>query len=127
VDTLKKRILVVDDEIIITRTLQKFLDGTGKFEVRTENQPTRAVEVARQFKPDVIILDIHMPELEGGELASLLQEDEVMKETPIVFLTALVQRSEVRKSGGSIGGFRFIAKPLVPKVVIDTLELVLAA
>jgi CheY-like chemotaxis protein len=121
----KRRILVVDDELIITHALKKFLDGTGAYEVRTENKPTQALQVAHQFKPDLIILDIQMPGLEGGELASLLQEDPALKDTPIVFLTALVQRREVRESGGTIGGFRFIAKPLVPKMVIDTIETVL--
>jgi two-component system, OmpR family, response regulator len=125
-NTMKKRILVVDDEIIITRTLKKFLDGTGAYDVQVENHPTQALQAARQFKPDLIILDIQMPQLEGGELAALLQEDAMTKATPIVFLTALVQRDEVRASGGSIGGFRFIAKPLEPKMVIHTIETVLA-
>ena len=123
----KKRILVVDDELIITHALKKFLGGTGAYEVRTENRPTQALQAAREFEPDLIILDIQMPQLEGGELASLLREDPALKETPIIFLTALVQRREVRESGGTIGGFRFIAKPLVPKMVIDTIETVLAA
>jgi two-component system, OmpR family, response regulator len=125
--TIKKKILVVDDEIIITRTLKKFLDGTGAYEVQVENQSTKALDVAREFKPDLIILDVQMPDLEGGELASLIQEDEAVKQTPIVFLTALVQRREVRQSHGAIGGFQFIAKPLEPKMVIDTIESVLAA
>lgn len=125
-NTMKKKILVVDDEIIITRTLKKFLDGTGAYEVRVENDPTRALRVAREFKPDLLLLDIQMPELEGGELASLFQEDAELKKTPIIFLTALVQEREVRKSGGMIGGFPFIAKPLQAKTVIDTIEIVLA-
>ena len=120
-----KRILIVDDEMIITRTLKKFLEGTGQYQVQTENQSTNALTAARKFHPDLIILDIHMPQLEGGELASLLREDETLKGTPIVFLTALVQRREVRQSGGMIGGFPFIAKPLDTKMVIDTIATVL--
>lgn len=125
-NTMKKKILVVDDEIIITRTLKKFLDGTGAYEVRVENDPTQALRVAREFKPDLFLLDIQMPELEGGELAALVQEDAELKKTPIIFLTALVQEREVRKSGGTIGGFPFIAKPLQAKTVIDTIAVVLA-
>lgn len=123
----KKRILVVDDEIIITRILKTYLDGTGNYDVMVENQATRALQLAREFQPDLILLDIQMPQLEGGELASLIQEDEALKGTPIAFLTALVQRREVRQSGGMIGGFPFIAKPFDPKIVIDTIETVLAA
>lgn len=121
----KKKILLVDDEVIVTRTLKIFLDGTGAYEVRVENQATKAVQAARQFKPDLILLDVMMPELEGGEVAALLQEDEALKRIPVVFLTALVQRREVRESGGAIGGFPFIAKPIEPQVVVDTIEAIL--
>lgn len=120
--TTKKKILLVDDEAIITRTLKTFLEGTGAYEVRAENRATKAVQAAREFKPDLILLDVVMPDLEGGEVAALLRADEALKQTPIVFLTALVQRREVRKSGGEIGGFPFIAKPIEPNIVIEVIE-----
>ena len=123
----KKRILVVDDELMITGILNTFLGGTGAYEVQVENHATKALQTARQFKPDLILLDVHMPELEGGEVAALIREDKALKDTPIVFLTALIQRGEVRQSGGIIGGFPFIAKPLDPKMVDDTIREVLAA
>lgn len=118
----KKRILVVDDEVIITRTLKVFLEGTGTYEVRTENSSTKALQAAREFMPDLILLDIVMPDVEGGEVAAQIRDDPDLKGTPIVFLTSLVQQREVRKSGGEIGGFPFIAKPIDPKVVLAVIE-----
>ena len=118
----KKKILLVDDEVIVTRTLKLFLDGTGLYEVRAENDATKAVQTARDFKPDLVLLDVMMPELEGGEVAAQMREDDALKDTPIVFLTALVQRQEVRTSGGGIGGFPFIAKPIEPANVIQVIE-----
>ena len=56
----KKRILLVDDEESITRSLKLFLDGTGQYEVRTENRGSLAVQVAREFRPDLIVLDLVM-------------------------------------------------------------------
>ncbi|HEY6807787.1 MAG TPA: response regulator [Gemmatimonadales bacterium] len=117
----KKRILLVDDELIITRTLQTFLEGTGKFEVRAENNPKKALKAARDFQPDLILLDVIMPDLDGGEVAELLRADSALKDTPIVFLTSLVSRGEVVDSGGDIGGFPFIAKPIDPKTVLGVI------
>jgi len=118
----KKKILLIDDEAIITRTLKIFLEGTGSYEVRAENQATKALQAAREFKPDLILLDVVMPDLEGGEVAAQIREDNGLKATPIVFLTALVQRREVRQSGGEIGGFPFIAKPIDPDMVVKVIE-----
>lgn len=123
--TAKKKILLVDDEAIITRTLRVYLEGTGAYEVRAENQSTKALAAAREFKPDLILLDVVMPDLEGGEVAALIRADDALKGTPIVFLTALVQRREVRQSGGEIGGFPFIAKPIDPDMVIQVIEAIL--
>jgi len=118
----KKRILLVDDEAMITRTLKLYLEGTGKFEVRTQNQGTEAVATARQFKPDLIMLDIVMPDIDGAEVAEKLQEDPVLKSIPIIFLTALVRPGEVAASGSDIGGFPFIAKPLDPDKIVAAIE-----
>ena len=121
----KKRILLIDDELIITRTMQTFLEGTGQFEVRAENHAAKALKAAREFKPHLILLDVVMPEFDGGQVAELIRADELLKAVPIVFLTSLVSRGEVRESGGDIGGFPFIAKPIDPKAVMKVIESVL--
>ena len=118
----KKRILLFDDEATITRTLKLYLEGTDAYEVRAENRGSAALQAAREFKPDLILLDVAMPDMDGGEVAAQLRADDALKATPIVFLTALVKKQEVVTSGGDIGGYPYIAKPLEPEKIIEVIE-----
>lgn len=108
----KKRILVVDDEVSATRLLKLNLEQTNQFVVRTENDPSHALAAAIEFQPDLILLDVLMPGIDGGELASLFQAHPSLKSVPIVFLTAAATKTEVRRRGGRIGGLPFLAKPV---------------
>lgn len=118
----KKRILVIDDEESFTRLLKLTLEATGTYEVRAENWAPKGVAVAREFKPDLILLDVMMPGLDGGEIAARIQADPKMNKTPIVFLTAAVKKEEVGTHGGFIGGFPYLAKPVDVDVVIACIE-----
>lgn len=120
--TEKKRILVVDDEASITRLLKLNLEQTNEFVVRGENDATAAVATAEEFGPDLILLDVMMPELDGGELASQLQENPKLKSVPIVFLTAAATKGEVYARGGKVGGLPFLAKPVEIAEVIACLK-----
>jgi two-component system, OmpR family, response regulator len=108
----KIRILVIDDEPNVTRGIRLNLEALGTYEVRPENHAHAAVQTAREFRPDLIFLDIMMPELDGGEVAAQLQADPLLKDTPIVFLTALVSNAETRKREAHIGGMNYLAKPV---------------
>jgi CheY-like chemotaxis protein len=121
----KKRILIVDDESGFTHLLKLTLEKTGNYRVCEENDGTRAWEVAREFKPDLIFLDIVMPRIDGGDVASQIISDPVLKKVPIVFLTAIVSKKEA-STGGLIGGFPFIAKPVTLESIIKCIEETLA-
>ncbi len=110
--TPKKRILIVDDEPGFTRLLKLNLEDTGDFLVLIENQAARAFEAAREFKPDLILLDVMMPGMDGGEVSARLQASSSTKSIPIVFLTAAVRKEEIGARGGKIGGFPYLAKPV---------------
>ena len=118
----KKRILVVDDEPSITRLLKLNLEQTGDYEVATENVSKAALAAAEEFQPDLILLDVMMPGLDGGNLASRLQASPKLKGVPIVFLTATVTREEVRARRGLVGGLPFLAKPVNLQEVLACLE-----
>jgi CheY-like chemotaxis protein len=118
----KKRILVVDDESSITRLLKINLENTGEYEVRTENSATHALAAAREFHPQLILLDLLMPEVDGGNLASRFQASPEFKNIPIVFLTAVVTKTEVIRNAGVIGGLPFLAKPVDTADVIRCLK-----
>ncbi|MBN1587444.1 MAG: response regulator [Candidatus Omnitrophica bacterium] len=121
----KKRILIVDDEPEFTATLRLNLERFGNFEVKEENDATHGLETAKGFRPDLVLLDIVMPKMEGSELAHLLQSDEDLKSVPIIFLTATVVREEVEEHGGVIGTYPFIAKPAMASEIMDCIERVL--
>ena len=108
----KKRILVVDDDISITRLLKLNLEATHRFTVRTENDAKAALAAAEEFQPDLIFLDVLMPDLDGGQLASQFQASSKLKGVPIVFLTAAATKKEVYARGGKVGGLPFLAKPV---------------
>ena len=119
---MKKKILVVDDEASLTRLIKHNLERTGKYEVMTENQGGNAVACAKQFKPDLIFLDVMMPDMDGDEIATLIEEDPHLAGTPYVFLTAIVRREETEPSGSMIGGRLFLAKPVKTEHLIATIE-----
>ncbi len=104
----KKKILLVDDESGFTRLLRLTLPA---YEIREENNPLRALQTAREFQPDMIFLDVIMPEADGGTIAAQMKEDPALKHVPIVFLTAIVSPDEA-KTRHQIGGCEFLAKPV---------------
>lgn len=118
----KKRILVVDDEPSITRLLKLNLEETGQYAVRAENDAKAAVFAAEQFQPDLILLDVLMPDLDGGQLASRLQASPKLEGVPIVFLTAAATKKEVYNRGGKVGGLPFLAKPVDLNEVLACLK-----
>ena len=108
----KIRILVVDDEAGFTGLLKLNLEQTGAYEVREEHRALRALAAARAFKPDLIFLDVIMPEMDGGELAARFAADAGLKDTPIVFLTATVSQEDAGRLDGLTGGHPCLAKPV---------------
>lgn len=121
-NTEKKRILVVDDEASITRLLKLNLEQTNDYVVRAENDAQAAVAAAEEFKPHLILLDVMMPGLDGGQLASLFQASPKLKSVPIVFLTAAATKGEVYARGGKVGGLSFLAKPVAIAEVLACLK-----
>jgi len=111
--TEKKRILAVDDRASNTRLVKLYLEGTDDYVVREENNAQAAVHAAEEFHPHLILLDIIMPGLDGGDLAASFHANPKLRAVPIVFLTAAVTKEEIAASGGQIGGYQYLAKPIV--------------
>ena len=118
----KKKILMVDDEPALTRVVKLNLERTGRYEVRTENSGTNAVTAAREFDPDLVLLDIIMPDIEGSYVAAQFKEDAQLAGIPIVFFTAAASKEDVQKQGGIIGDYPFIAKPASLDQIIEAIE-----
>lgn len=118
----KKRVLLIDDEEIFTRVLKLNLEQTGRFDVRVENWAAAALQAAKEFNPDVVLLDVIMPQMFGGDIAAQLRSDPSTSRAQIIFLSASLTRSTVREHEGVIGGYRFLAKPASLEEVIRAIE-----
>jgi DNA-binding response OmpR family regulator len=118
----KKRILIVDDEVSFTRLLKLNLEQTDDYEVRIENGCERVVKTAREFRPDLILLDVVMPGMFGNEVADRLRADAEVRTTPVVFLSAALGKKSVQANHGCIGGYPFIAKPASLNEIVEGIE-----
>ena len=118
----KKRILVIDDEVGLTQMVKLNLEAAGDYEVEVENEGANAIETAKRFKPDLIFLDLIMPDIEGSDVARHLKAEERLKNIPIVFFTATITSEEMKKTGGVVGGQSFLAKPVSLKQLIECIE-----
>lgn len=115
------KILIIDDEAGFTRLMKLTLQQTGDYEVFEENDGSNAWETARRVRPDLILLDIVMPKMDGGDVAARIRQDSELAHIPIVFLSAIVSNKEA-VPGGLIGGFPFLSKPISMDALIQCIR-----
>ena len=115
-----KRVLICDDDPVILRLLEVNLELEG-YDVISADNGESAIEAAREDKPDLIILDIMMPKLDGYETAARLKQDDGTKDIPVVFLSAKAQQSDIDK-GKAFGVADYLTKPFDPNDLIDIVE-----
>lgn len=106
----KPTILVADDDPRLVRILRVNLERDG-FTVITAEDGRQALEQARKCRPDLVILDVMMPNLDGPEASQQLQSDPQTQDIPILFLTAILRKSEAQQRNRQGGRIRFLAKP----------------
>jgi len=114
------RVLIIDDEAPIRLLCRVNLEAEG-MEVLEAADGVQGVETARRERPDVVLLDVIMPRLDGWDVAETLAKDEATKEVPIIFLTA---RAEIRDRahGLDIGGVEYVTKPFSPLELAPLIE-----
>ncbi len=114
-----KRILVCDDDPVILRLLQVNLELEG-FDVLLGHNGEEAVRIAASERPDLIILDIMMPRMDGYQACERLKAMDVTKDIPVVFLSAKAQQSDIEK-GKASGVADYLIKPFDPNDLLDVL------
>jgi putative two-component system response regulator len=123
---IKPRILVVDDDLNISGLVRLFLERTRRFEVRVENRSSLARSAAREYRPDMILLDVDMPGKDGGEVAQEIRAERALRNVPIMFLTSLISHAESGGRETMRGGMLFLAKPVDPTILIAAVDRALA-
>jgi CheY-like chemotaxis protein len=118
----RPKILMVDDEPDITRYVKLGLERTSAYEVRTLNDPESTIEAALQFRPNLIILDVLMPGMDGGMVAAALGQDPELKGIPIIFMTAVVSGTDPKVVGEPSGGRSYLPKPIELSALLQRIE-----
>jgi DNA-binding response OmpR family regulator len=118
----KPKVLLIDDEVDFTELLAANLEESG-FEVRQINDPTLTLREARTFLPDVCVIDLVMPRMDGGDVVNALKSDPSLAATPVLMLTALVEESP--EDHGELqmkGGLPFVSKTSDLVVIINAIN-----
>ncbi len=122
-ETIAAKILVVDDEPDVTALLAYHLKAAGH-SVQALNDPKRALGLAKEFRPDLVILDVMMPDLSGLEICRALRADPNFKDVPVVFLTARTEEND-RISGLEGGADDYVCKPFSTKELMLRVQSIL--
>ncbi len=119
------RILVVDDDPMVTRLVRINLE-LENFEVEEAWDGKTAMRMMRENRPDLLVLDIMMPQMDGWEILKQVREDRELGDLPVVVLTAKVQEEDIAR-GWRMGADGYIVKPFNPVILADALRKVLEA
>ena len=118
-----KKILVVDDEVDVTDLLSYNLRQRG-FLSQSVNDPRQVLDAVRTFKPDLIVLDVMMPDLSGIQVCRLIRQESSFKEIPIIFLSAKTEEGD-RIEGFESGADDYVCKPFSPKELMLRISAIL--
>ncbi|TBR17086.1 response regulator [bacterium] len=122
---MKKKVLLVDDKEVFCKILTMNLEITDEYEVEVVTNGLLAMDAARRFNPDVILLDIIMPDISGIELAKRMKNDDQLKYIPIIFLTAVFSEEVEAQVKGFMSNVIILGKPINVKEIVACIEKVL--
>jgi CheY-like chemotaxis protein len=117
------RILIIDDEPDFTALLKANLEEVGNFEVMEINDSSQALKAAREFMPELCVVDVVMPGLDGGDVVAQFRADPELKDMAVVMLTALVEENPDTPDGETqTGGLPFVSKTSEFGTILSCIE-----
>ncbi|WP_108869811.1 response regulator transcription factor [Aquimarina aquimarini] len=122
---IHKKILIVDDEKSIVLAIDSILSARG-YNTQKAYDGKKGLEIAKEFKPDLILLDVMMPFIDGFEFSSLIRNDKALEDTKIIFITAKGEIND-KKDGYSKGGDDYIVKPFSTEKLLSRINFLLDA
>ncbi len=120
----KPRVLIVDDDPVILRLLQVNF-RLEDYEVDTASRGDEALAKAKGNRPDIVVLDVMMPGIDGWEVCRQLKEDPNLRDVPVIFLSARAQ-DEDQQRGYALGVVEYVTKPFDPAQLVDIVRRTLA-
>ena len=121
----KKRILVVDDDTAVLEFWRAKL--AARYEVLTTSSPESVLAMARREKPQLILCDVDMPDVDGGDISAALFADDELRDIPVLFLTGLVGAAELKRLAGQLGGRAAVSKSEPVDAIVARIESLLGA
>lgn len=122
---MRKKILIVDDEANILKILHMHLTKAN-YEVITADNGMLGIERALAWKPDLMILDILMPDTDGPAIVRAVRENPEIKDTPVIFLTGLLPKNEQQGERKTAGGEYLVAKPFQAAALLGLVKKILS-
>lgn len=119
------RVLVVEDDVDIQKVIRMSLKMRGVTDIVLVDSGTECLERLASYTPDVILLDVMMPHVDGYETLRRLKDDPATRDIPVVFLTARVQKAD-RERGMKLGAVGYLTKPFDPMTLHDQIVKVLS-
>lgn len=116
----KKRLLIVDDEVDLAQMIKFRMENNG-YDVLLAHDGQSALEMARKERPDLIILDLMLPKMDGYKVCGLLKKDSRYSHIPIIIFTAKGQEDDM-KLGQELGADAYIVKPFEPQVLLGKIK-----
>jgi len=117
---MAKRILIVDDEVQLVEMVKMRLAAAG-YETISAYDGQEGFDKAKKYKPDLIILDLMLPKMDGYKVCGLLKNDARYSKIPIIMFTARVQEEDVRL-GKDLGAEEYVTKPFDPKILLSKIK-----
>jgi CheY-like chemotaxis protein len=120
------KVLIIDDEVDFCYFVKNNLMQSGPFEVTTATNGKDGIELAQKEKPDIILLDLFMPDMPGEDVAAALKENTATADIPILYVTALASNDDIADSkGDKIGNNYILPKPVRTKKLIEIIMKIL--
>jgi CheY-like chemotaxis protein len=118
----RRRVLLIDDDVGVTRLLSLGLEDTGRFEVHAAHTGQEGLREVRAFAPEIVVLDMIMPDMRGSQVLAGIRDDPALGSTPVIFLTAVAPDGESPR----LHGCECLAKPVTAHQVLRAIERALA-
>lgn len=122
---MKPRILIIDENRKNLRFAKVVIERVNRYDVRIESDPRVAVDVAHDFRPDLIVMEFEMSAMGGCDVACAVRAEPAFATVPIVFLTSLLAPTELNDDSVARGGVSVLSKPVNPRNLCDRLDLIM--
>lgn len=117
----KRSILIVDDDVDSSQMTKMILEKTGLYAVNICNRGSEAFKIIQDTRPELVLLDVMMPDADGTEIAAQIRKDRSLEAIRVVFMTSLISQKEADE-GSVIGGHPFIPKPVGAEILLERVK-----